>query len=126
MGEAAKCLVMTARLLLDEHYSPDIAERMRAVRFDVVAVLDFPMLRTRSDDEVFHQAQAMDRRIVTENVPDFLKLLSQAYERGEPVARLLLVSAKSHPRGRGNLGGLVDAFSVWLSDARPRADCEWL
>ncbi|MDR0848914.1 MAG: DUF5615 family PIN-like protein [Propionibacteriaceae bacterium] len=117
---------MTERLLLDEHYSPAIAAGLRQRGFDVVAVLDLPALRTCPDDEVFRQAQAMGRRVVTENVSDFLKLLSQSYERDTPVARLLLVSAKSHPRGRAHVGTLVDALAAWLDDGRPRADCEWL
>lgn len=129
MAGTATAVGVTVRLLLDEHYGAEIAERLRADGHDVVAVLEDPDLRGQPDFELFRRAAAEGRRIVTENIKDFRPLLAQAYTTGDPVARLLLVSPRRFPRGTGNrTQAIVAALSLWLSqpevDARP--DEDWL
>jgi hypothetical protein len=120
---------VSEKLLLDEHYSDAIAERLRAADHDVLAVVAEPELRGQSDLEVFRRAAASGRRIVTENIKDFRPLLQQAYANGDSAARLLLVPPGRFPRGTGRRSSvIVGALSAWLGashdTARPEED--WL
>ena len=120
---------MSPRLLLDEHYANEIAERLRAQGYDVVSVVGDSELRAQPDLEFFRWAVATGRRIVTENIKDFRPLLLRAYSTGEPPACLLLVSPRRFPRGQGNrTNTIVEALAEWLSrpDASERPDEDWL
>ena len=120
---------MSPRLLLDEHYANEIAERLRAQGHDVVSVVGDSELRSQSDVELFRWAAAPGRRIVTENIKDFRPLLLRAYSTGEPHACLLLVSPRRFPGGKGNRTNIiVEALAGWLSrpDAGERPDEDWL
>lgn len=102
------------RLLLDEHYSPEIARQLRARGHDVVAVGERPGLRGRAD-RVHFAAMADERRtIVTGNVGDFRPLLAQAGRRGSATAGLVCVSPRRFPRRRSELGRLVAALDRLL------------
>jgi len=74
------------RLLLDEMWSPAIADQLRRRGHDVEAVAERDNLRTRPDHLIFAAALADDRAIVTEDVRGFRDL-------GE----LELLSGRSHP-----------------------------
>ncbi|MDR2565598.1 MAG: DUF5615 family PIN-like protein [Bifidobacteriaceae bacterium] len=118
---------MTERLLLDEHYSPAIAAALSERGFDVVAVGGHADLAGKPDAALIEWAAAADRRIVTENIKDFVPLTEAARSAGQPVARLLLVSSRRFPRGRGRIGSIVDALEAWLGRPIPpgHADQEW-
>jgi hypothetical protein len=115
-------------LLLDEMHSPAVAHALRERGHDVFAVADSPDLRAVIDDEVFGWAAAHGRRIVTENVKDFRRLLLRAEESGQPTAGLLLTSSRTFPRSRRNPGPLIDAVDAWLRrpDAATRPAEDWL
>lgn len=120
---------MTTRLLLDEHYSEEIAVALRGLGHDVVAAVSDPDLRGASDPDVFRWAAGAGRRIVTENVKDFRPLLLQGAASGAPTAPLLLIPARRFPRGRGDRAAtIVSALNRWLTghgaDQRPVED--WL
>lgn len=120
---------MSVRLLLDEHYSEEIASALRDAGHDVVAVVADPDLRAQSDEEIFRRASASDRRIVTENVKDFRPLLQQAYASGDPVATLLLVAPGRFPRGSGRRAAVISAaLLTWLTapEVADRPDEDWL
>ncbi|MDR1767129.1 MAG: DUF5615 family PIN-like protein [Propionibacteriaceae bacterium] len=119
---------MTERLLLDEHYSPAIAQELRARGFDARPVSGDLELQTKSDAELVAAAVELDRRIVTENVKDFLPLAEAAYLAQRPAPRLLLVPARRFPRGRDRIGRLAAALENWLreSDRRALPDQDWL
>lgn len=120
---------MTARLLLDEHYSEDIAAALCDAGHDVVAAVADPGQRGASDPELFQHAAADERRIVTENIKDFRPLLLQAVTAGSPAAPLLLVPPRRFPRGRGDrTAAIVAALRVWLDrpDAGQRPLEDWL
>ncbi len=121
---------MTARLLLDEHYSEEIAAALRALGHDVVAVVSEPDLRAASDAAVFRWAAESSRRIVTENIKDFRPLLMRTVAHGDPAAAtLLLVPPRRFPRGRGDRSAaIVSALHRWLtrSDVDERPDEDWL
>lgn len=119
---------MTVRLLLDEHYSEDIAHALRELGHDVVSAVADPELRGATDLELFQHATAVGRRIVTENIKDFRPLLLQAIP-DQPAAPLLLVPPRRFPRGRGDRTAvIVAALNAWLSraDAGRRPPEDWL
>lgn len=120
---------MTAALLLDEHYSEEIAAALRELGHDVIAAVANPDIRGSGDPEVFQWAVESERRIVTENIKDFRPLLLQAAAAGAAAAPLLLVSPRWFPRGRGDRTAvIVSALHGWLTqpgiDRRPAE--EWL
>jgi hypothetical protein len=120
---------VTKRLLLDEHYAAEIAERLRADGHDVTAVVNDAELRALPDVNLYRWAAGQGRRIVTENIKDFRPLLVRAYTTGEPVATLLLVSPRRFPRGSGDrTEAIVKALTAWLHMAGlgDRPDEDWL
>ena len=61
----------SARLVLDEMFSPAIAAALRDLGQDVIAVAERGELRAMSDDDVFAWAISQRRWLLTENVKDF-------------------------------------------------------
>lgn len=124
------------RLLLDEHYSPEIARRLRERGHDVVAVGERPGLAGRADRAHFAAMAGERRAIVTEDVGDFRPLLVDASRRGTATYGLVCVSPRRFPRRRSDIGRLVTALDallrahpdedaalaaggeIWLTDAR--------
>lgn len=115
-------------LLLDEMYSPAIAKALRDHGHDVRAVADDPELRAMADDDLYRWAAGHGRRIVTENVKDFRRILAAAQESGMPRAALLFTSSRRFPRSRRNPGPLIDALDAWLRgpDAGHSPEEDWL
>lgn len=119
---------LQVKLLLDEMHAPVVARTLRERGHDVIAVADEPDLRAATDDELFVFAAGDGRRIVTENVKDFRRILFRAEESGQRTAGVLLTSSRSFPRSRRNPGPLIKALEQWLNDPqvadRPAED--WL
>lgn len=116
MGDAAAASGMTARLLLDEHYSEEIAAALCELGHDVIAVVSDPDLHGVSDPQIFLWAAEAGRRIVTENIRDFRPLLLRGATSGNPLASLLLVSPRRFPRDGGDrTAALVSALHDWLT-----------
>lgn len=116
---------MTEALLLDEHYSEDIAQTLRDKGHDVLAVVALPELRGGSDETVYRFATENNRRVVTENIKDFRPLLL-AKPADDTGASLLLVPPRRFPRGSGKRqAAIVAALDKWLAQLdRPPED--WL
>jgi hypothetical protein len=73
-----------------------------------------------TDEELFVYAAAQGRRIVTENINDFRRLLLRVGESGMSTAGLLFTSSRTFPRTRRSPGPLIDALDAgWLPLARP-------
>jgi hypothetical protein len=107
------------RLLLDEMYSPVVAEQLRARGHDVVSVHDpdYRRFEGAPDEEIFAAALAESRALVTENVPDFRRLEAGALARGEAHAALIFTSNRQFPRGApGTTGHLVEALHALLTE----------
>lgn len=116
MGVATAAPDMTTQLLLDEHYSEEIAAALRDLGHDVVAAVSNPDLRGAGDPDIFRWSAEAGRRIVTENVKDFRPLLLQGAATGTPTAALLLVPPRRFPRGRGDrAAAIVSALHRWLT-----------
>jgi predicted nuclease of predicted toxin-antitoxin system len=106
------------KLLLDEMYTPTIAEQLRARGHDAASIHDpeYRMLEGEPDNEVWAAAIADDRALVTENVQDFRRVEVNALAHGQPVARLVFTTDRQFPRGDPTtLGRLVSALDALLA-----------
>lgn len=81
------------RLLLDEHFSPEIARQLRARGHDVIAVKEHPELIGRPDRVHFAAMPEQRRAIVTQDLGDFRPLLAQAMRAGTKTFGLVCVPA---------------------------------
>lgn len=103
------------RLLLDEHYSHQIAERLRERGHDVVAVTERPDLLGLKDAELFLLMPPERRAIVTENWGDFQRELDGAAATGLTHYGVLFTSRTRLPRGRTTIGLYVRVLDDFLS-----------
>jgi Domain of unknown function (DUF5615) len=102
------------RLLLDEHYSPRIAEQLRREGYDAVAVSEHAELIGVSDSDLVGVAAAERRALVTENVADFVELARQLAARGEDHYGLIFTSPTRFPRSRATVGLFVRELGGFL------------
>jgi hypothetical protein len=103
-------------LLLDQHYSPEIADQLRRRGHDVIAVSERPELRGLADEAHLATAPGQRRAIVTENVGDFRPLLANAARAGTANYGLVCVSPpvsaeQEHDRPHGSGTGCPVARS---------------
>lgn len=104
------------RLLLDEHFSPEIARQLRDRGHDALAVRDHPDARGISDPEVLALATRQRRAVVTENVADFVELHRAAIITHTSHFGLIFTSPRQFPRTVRAIGRLVRALEALLSD----------
>ncbi|MYI06389.1 MAG: hypothetical protein F4059_03450 [Gemmatimonadetes bacterium] len=115
------------KLLLDEMWPPDIAAVLRERGHDVAAVAERPDLRGRSDEEIFAEALADARAIVTENVVDYRPLASAALRAGRASPPLIFTSNRAYPRAsRRTAGRLVAALDTLLTTRASLEGEHWL
>lgn len=108
------------RLLLDEMWSPVIAQQLRRRGHDAVASSEREDLRGLSDEEVL-TAAARDRRvIVTRDVGDFSQLILRWGAEGRDHWGVIFVSPRRFSASRADVGPLVRALEAILK-ARPGA-----
>jgi hypothetical protein len=118
------------RLLLEEHYSPEIARRLRARAHDVAAVAERADRVGLSDEELAQRMAQEERTIMTNNVKDFVPLANRAAVNREDHYGLLLTSDKSMPRRLDAIGHVVDALHDFLTRHQAKESCrnqvQWL
>jgi hypothetical protein len=119
------------KLLIDEMYSPIVTRRLcEEHAADAVPVLDRSDLRGRPDDEIFEVAQLESRTIVTENVPDYLRLARNHVAAGGLHHGLVLTTNRGFPRARpSTTARLVEALADVLAhsqDEEPSNREVWL
>lgn len=102
------------RLLLDELYSKQIAERLRDLGHDVIAVNEDVDLSELPDDELFELMQGDRRAIVTENWSDFERLIRQASDAGVEHHGVIFTSRRHLPRSRNTIGLYVRVLDDFL------------
>jgi predicted nuclease of predicted toxin-antitoxin system len=102
------------RLLLDEHYSPEIARQLRSRGHDVIAVAERSDLVGLGDDELLWRMARERRAIMTNNVKDFVPLANRAALEGREHYGLLLTSDRSMPRHLDTIGQFVGALDGLL------------
>jgi predicted nuclease of predicted toxin-antitoxin system len=97
-------------LLLDEMFSPTIAEQLRGAGIDCVAIAAVPSLTSQDDPAVLDMALSTSRVLVTNNVVDFERLRTQRAARDEPNPPLIYTADTTFPRNRKFIGRLVEAL----------------
>ena len=113
------------RVLLDEMYPAVIAEQLRDRGHDVKAVVEDHELIGLPDPSLFAAAQADERAVATENVPDFAPLHAEYASNGLPHHGLIFTSDNKFPRGApGTVGALVGALDDFLEHPPPLAPAE--
>lgn len=113
-------------LLLDEMFPPSIAEELRRRGHDVIAVAADPQLRSMTDQDLYAWAATQARRVVTENVKDFRRLVVEREEHVGP--GVLFTSPRTFPRSRHAPGRIIEALAHWLTatDVNERPPEDWL
>ena len=106
---------MSQPLLLDEMFSDDIAQQLRATGHDVTSVVADPALTGLPDEQVLAHATAQGRSLVTANIKDFVPLDGRYRAAGQSHAGLILVSAKTFPQNRGFMTAITAALTALLS-----------
>jgi hypothetical protein len=106
---------MSQPLLLDEMFSDDIAQQLRAKGHDVTSVAADPALVGLPDEQVLACATTQGRTLVTANVKDFVPLDGRYRAAGQSHAGLILVSAKTVPQNRGFTTAITTALIALLS-----------
>jgi hypothetical protein len=116
------------QLLLDEMFSPVIAEALRGRGHRVIALVESPEMRAMPDGEVFAWAAARRCWLLTENVKDFQPIKLRALQANASTAGLLFTSSRTFPRSRQHIGPLVDALDAWLAKGPPEPPIveDWL
>ena len=119
------------RLLLDEHFAPEIARQLRDRRgHDVEAVSGNARLEMLSDALLLDYAMTVARVLVTENVVDFMPLHAERLARGAHHAGLILTSPRRFPRSKQGFGRLIEALDQFLrrfgEQSDPRDQAYWL
>lgn len=100
-------------------YPAAIAEQLRGRGHDVAPVVEAADLRSRPDEEIFKVARSARRAVVTENVRDFVALAAEHAAAGEGHYGLVLLDARTYPRGAPRtIGRMVTALAALL-DQRP-------
>jgi predicted nuclease of predicted toxin-antitoxin system len=102
------------RLLLDEHYAPEIARQLRKQGHDVVAVVERADLVGLGDDELLRQMARERRAIMTNNVKDFVLLAGRMAVVNDQHYGLLFTSDRSMPRRSDAVGRFVDLLDRFL------------
>jgi predicted nuclease of predicted toxin-antitoxin system len=116
------------RLLIDEMYSPAIADQLRARGHDATAVHDVPGLSGLADAALLQWAHDQERALITENVVDFLALHAMWLRSGERHSGIILASNAGYPRARAStVGALIKALDQLLLEVDfLDTDVRWL
>jgi len=118
------------RLLLDEHFSPLVAEELRKRGHDVVAAAAIPELRHREDADLLAWGTSQRRALVTENAADCVRLHQLHLSRGDRHYGIVLTSPRRFPSNRAGIFPLVRALDKLLQSFQEEdallADLQWL
>jgi predicted nuclease of predicted toxin-antitoxin system len=103
------------RLLLDEMYSARLAEALRSANLDAVTVAELG-LAGRSDLDVFAAAAADGCVLLTENVADFARIVSDHLTAGRHHPGVLIALSSRFSRRPAGHGALVAAVLAAADD----------
>jgi hypothetical protein len=107
---------MSQPLLLDEMFSDDIAEQLRAMGHDVISIVADPALVGLPDEQVLAYTATAGWALVTANIKDFVPLDGRYRAACQPHAGLILVSTKAFPQSRGFPSAITASLAMLLSD----------
>lgn len=108
------------RLALDNHYSPNIATRLREAGHDVVAVAERGWER-EDDESILAICSGEARALMTNDVADFSAIYRRWAADGRSHSGLVFTSDAGMPRGRATTGRFVEALDALLR-LHPGAD----
>lgn len=118
------------KLVLDEMYTPAIAEQLRARGHDANAVVERTELRALPDADLFALAQTEQRAVVTEDIADLSVIADDYDQRAQPHHGLVLADPSRYPRGSsGTIGRMVTALDRLLDEhpeETPTSSRHWL
>jgi predicted nuclease of predicted toxin-antitoxin system len=97
------------KLLLDEMYSPALADALRAVDVDASTVIELG-LPGRPDPDVFAAAVARGQAMLTENVADFARISAEHLTAGHRHPGVLIALSSRFSRRPAGIGPLVSAI----------------
>jgi predicted nuclease of predicted toxin-antitoxin system len=106
---------MSQPLLLDEMFSDNIAQQLRAKGYDVISVVADPALVGLPDEQILAYATTQGRALATANIKDFVPLDGRYRAAGQPHTGLILVSTKTFPQNRGFPCTITTALVTLLS-----------
>ena len=106
---------MSQPLLLDEMFSDDIAQHLRAKGHNVISVVADRALAGLPDDQVLAYATAEGRALATANIKDFVPLDARYRAAGQSHAGLILISTKTFPQNRSFPAAITTALATLLS-----------
>jgi uncharacterized protein with PIN domain len=104
------------KLLLDEMFSPAIAQALRAGGHDVEAIKEHADWTGLSDADVVAIARREQRAIVTTNLRDFRRLHAELITPGGAGHKGLVLVPTIHRRTRADVGRLVTALEATLAE----------
>ena len=107
---------MSQPLLLDEMFSEDIAQQLRAQGHDVISIVADAALIGLPDDHVLAYATSEGRALVTANIKDFVPLDGRYRAAGQSHPGLILVSTKTFPQSRAFPSAITASLATLLSD----------
>jgi hypothetical protein len=96
------------KLLLDEMYSPALADALRAADVDARTVVELGIAGS-SDPEVFAAAISDGRTLLTENVADFARISVEHVVAGRHHPGVLIALSSRFSRRTAGIGSLVAA-----------------
>ena len=102
------------KLVLDEHLSPTIAERLRLRGFDVVAAAESGLLG-ESDASLMEWAVSQGRALATADYADFRGLHDLYLSRGEQHFGILFIPS-GFSLSRAGLGTLVRKIGAFMDE----------
>ena len=105
------------KLLLDEHYSEEIARRLRSRGHNVVGVREAG-LAGLDDQAVLEAAVAEGRAVVTNNVRHFMPLHNEWLATGRDHLGIVFTSDASMPRAKRTIGLFVRRLEKLLAAHR--------
>ena len=108
------------KLVLDEHFSPEIARQLRQRGHDVVRARELLPGPDWSDAVLLRRATEVGRALVTADVADFVELHRSAVVSGRRHAGLIFTWRRRFPRTSRALGRLVAALEALVTDRGDR------
>lgn len=107
------------KLLLDEHYTNEIAVQLRESGYEAFTVSE-RRLNGTDDETLLALAASENSALLTNNARDFLPMVARWATSGQDHCGLLLTSDISMPRSKDNIGTYVRTLSE-LMQAHPGA-----
>jgi len=103
------------KLVLDHHYSPVIATRLRQRGHDVVAALELGW-EAEDDEPLLVLCRDEGRALLTNNVADFAVIARHWQADGRTHEGLIFTSDAGMPRTRDTIGRFVEAIAALMHD----------